>query len=317
MNALTRMAARVATIVGLSLGLLAAPQALALPYSHLYVFGDSLSDPGNAQALTGGAVPVSPAYYQGHFSNGLTASERLASYMGTGAHNYAIGGARTDNGNIIPGLPGLQYQVNNFLGAPPPADPNALFMVWAGGNDFLFGVADPGAAIANAVNNIAGSILALASTGAQRFFVPNLPDLGLTPLARSGGPDAALGATLIAMAFNSALESALGQLEAGFGLEITRFDTFGFMHQLVADPAAYGLNNVDGQCFSTNVLTPGEACADASGYLFWDDVHPSAAAHRLLAAAFAQALGVAEPEMAALMGLALLGLFRLRRRALA
>jgi hypothetical protein len=81
----------------------------AATYTSLYVFGDSLSDPGNAAALTGGPAapffPPFPPYVSGHFSNGPTAAEYLATKLGVtvsggwptagGANNMAAGGALT------------------------------------------------------------------------------------------------------------------------------------------------------------------------------------------------------------------------------
>jgi len=77
-------------------------------YSSLIVFGDSLSDPGNAAALTAlgpyaAFFPPSPFPYDFRFTNGPTAPEYLAgSYAApvvrgwpdpVGATNFAVGGA--------------------------------------------------------------------------------------------------------------------------------------------------------------------------------------------------------------------------------
>src|SRR6478735_5742525 len=73
--------------------------ASAGPITSLYVFGDSLSDDGNAFLLTGG---FPPAPYAQRASNGPVAVERLAFDLGLtlapaalGGTNYAVVGATT------------------------------------------------------------------------------------------------------------------------------------------------------------------------------------------------------------------------------
>lgn len=72
-------------ITVVAIGLAALPAAAAAMPSTLYVFGDSLSDNGNLYAYTGQAnpatgglaIPVSPPYAQGGFTNGPTYAECL------------------------------------------------------------------------------------------------------------------------------------------------------------------------------------------------------------------------------------------------
>ena len=44
----------------------------------IYVFGDSLSEAGNFYVATGGALPPSPLYFDGRFSNGKAWVEHFA-----------------------------------------------------------------------------------------------------------------------------------------------------------------------------------------------------------------------------------------------
>ena len=146
--------------------------APAAAFTNLFVFGDSLSDPGNAATLTptGGPVAFFPPTPGGRFTNGLTAAEYLAQSYGvavtggwptpTGANNMAVGGALTGNGNYnflinspaglattpeyaTVGVTGVAQQIAAFTGANPGAlaDPNALTMLWAGPNDFFLAFA--------------------------------------------------------------------------------------------------------------------------------------------------------------------------------
>ena len=132
MSTLFRAAAGTATAAGLllasssALALVAAPPSL---FSGLVVFGDSLSDNGNFFAMTGGTFPPAP-YYQGRFSNGPVAVERLASRLGqSGAQvkDLAGGGAKTGTGGQV-AVTGMLSQLASFQAAlgGGQADGNAL-----------------------------------------------------------------------------------------------------------------------------------------------------------------------------------------------
>ena len=73
--------------------------------------------------------------------------------------------------------------------------------------------------------------------GAKHILVPGMPDLGLTPGYIALGPVVAGEASFLSNYFNTEL---LKDLPGG----ATYYDTFGFMHTIVADPSAYGFTNV-------------------------------------------------------------------------
>ncbi len=153
-----------------SLILLASTTSVAGPFSNLYVFGDSLSDTGALAVIAPTACPSAP-YFDCRFSNGPVWVENLAADLGVsastayaGGTNYAIGGQRTDQ--ILNG------QIPLFLSSVGGvADPDALYALWGGGNDFLQGFAPP----SDAVDNIIASILDLSAAGAMDFLIPNFP----------------------------------------------------------------------------------------------------------------------------------------------
>lgn len=278
-------------------------------YTGLYSFGDSLSDTGNVSAATGGSTPGFP-YYDGNFSNGPVWTDLLGPMLGlasptaslTGGTNYAWGGARTTvDGVPIP--PSTQTQVNTYLAdAGGAADPNALYTIWTGGNDVnaVAGGASPndlqsGLAVATMASD-------LLSAGAQNILVINVPNLGLTPSA--DGNEA--GAEFLSLTFNNYVSDGLNALGSS---NVTLLDAFTLLNLFVADPGAYGLTNVDDNCLATTGGL-GSACDD---YLFWDDLHPTAAGHQLIAdAAFAAVVPV--PAAVWLFGSGLLGLIGVARR---
>ena len=324
-------------IAGLFTLLATGGNAWASSFSALYTFGDSLSDAGDSpfavmslnKTLGGICDPTHPCppYDGGRISNGPVVSERLAvALFGDGKvttdnfRGYAVGGATTGIGNVGDGgnatssgtfgLPGMRDELNSYLGNlnGAKADPNALYMVWGGADDFLTRDSPTAAA-----QNIAGYVSELAGAGARHFFVPNLPDLGATPSSIDNGPAFQAAARDFSLTFNSALDAQLNNLDTQFpSADILRFDTFSFVNSVIQDPAGHGLTDVTHSCLGgIGGLIP---CSDAGQHLFWDDFHPTTQAHLLLAGAFATA--VPEPEIFAMLtaGLFILGLASARRR---
>lgn len=281
--------------------------ALLSNYSQLIFFGDSLSDNGNVYALSGGQFPP-PPYVNGRFSNGPVAAEVMADTLGLSLSDFAFGGAKTgpdannnDNYRWDLGLngTGMQAQVGMFatsLGGGS-ADANALYGVWGGANDYFEAGLTPPESVANLITIISD----LYALGARNFFVPNLPDLGLT--AEFVGTPAQGQMTFISQVFNSLLDSEL--LSLGLNLpdaSIIGFDTFNFLRMAVGNPADLGFTNVTEACLDNLACVFDPAVQDT--YLFWDGVHPTAAAHEALGLAFAESVAVPEP---AVFGLLLLG----------
>lgn len=313
-------------IAGLMLALTAvvhAPDAAA--YSQMIAFGDSLTDDGNLLALVG--APGAP-YYQGRFSNGIVAAEVMANQLGLNLTDYAYGGAQTGTGNLVGSFlngTGIQGQIGQFGGglsqARQAVDASALYFVWGGPNDFFAGQAmlSPTTAI-TAANNVRDDITDLYNLGARDFFVPLMPDLGVTPSARATNalsPGFSVVATADSLAFNGLLSSNLAALSSSLtGIHIQTFDTLSFQHQQIQALVAQGYNVTD-QCFTGSSTTPGTVCADPSHYLFWDGVHPTAIAHEALGQAFAQAAAVPEPSswLMLIVGMSLLLAWSARRRA--
>lgn len=301
--------------------------ASASSFSSLTVFGDSLSDNGNAYLLTNGAAPgANYGTYQ--FASGLTTSyfsdgpntspaaagspglwvDKLAAKLGVpdpmpvaaGAANtnYAVGGAETGTANLQD--VGNQLSLFNATHAGT-APSSSLYAFWAGANDIIDGKSPTQAA-----DNISSYIAALHGAGATNFLWLNLPQLGDTP----DGSVAKAALNAASVAFNSEWASDLAALQ-GQGIAVSGVNVGALFSDLIGDPSAFGLTNVTDSAQQANV-------ANDAGYLFWDGKHPTTAVHSLVAdaayAALAPPAAVPEPASLAFALVGMLVLFLGRKR---
>lgn len=242
--------------------------------ADLYVFGDSLSDVGNVFRTTGGMYPPNPSYYQGRYSNGRVWVEYLSDRLSLSSpptNNFAWGGATTgSNSNSY--VPSLLTQVQSFIQTHPQVNPDALYVLWAGANDYLQGASNATVP----VQNVTQAIASLADVGAKKILVANLPDLGQLPATRTSANSTSLSA--LTQAHNQSLRRSLKVLtQQHSDLKIATLDADALYREARSNPKAFGLTNTIGACFSGS-----RACANPDEFLFWDGIHPTTAAHRIL-----------------------------------
>ena len=255
-------------------------------FSHILVFGDSLSDTGNYYRLSGGSPP--PPYAAGRFCNGPIWVEYLAASLGMeyqSADNFAVGGATTGTLNSNDGFAGKEYpglldEVASFAARRPVREPGrALYVVEAGANDFFVALAtgtSPATLIGTGVGNTISAIQQLRGAGARFILVMNVPDLGVTPMAQSLGEGGPSMLSQLSAAYNQTLDLALEQL-AQAGIPTIRLDAFAVLDEMANKPADYGFSNVT----MPFLLAPPGTNPDE--FLFWDPVHPTTGAHEVLA----------------------------------
>lgn len=286
----------------------------------LLVFGDSLSDSGLAwqHSLTqgGDAVPPSPPYWQGRFSNGPVAVEVMAQTLGYTLDNRAWGGATTDTRNILHGgfgdfdLTGVQSQVRQYLQASPSIAAQDQVVLWAGANDLFISRSPAG--IERILNNLQGVSQQLIDAGARHILLPLLPDLGMAPFVVEGGAASALAFHHASASVNTGLLSMANVLSGqNPGVTIRTFDTPGFVQGLLD----LGLDGVT-PCVSGGFWGVDGVCANPEQRLFWDGTHFSAVAHQQMGLAMAAAVPEPSTWLLGGMGLLILGGVSRRRRRL-
>jgi phospholipase/lecithinase/hemolysin len=198
-------------------------------------------------------------------------------------------------------------------------DTSALYMVWAGPNDFT--VPSPNVQTAlTASTNLVNEVSRLYAAGARNFFVPTMNDLQYTADIMAAGPVSMYGAHVLSETFNAALTQGLKTLAAHApGANIQIFDVNVPLNAVRAQLAAAG-GNVTNPCWTgssygyADVVKPGTKCGNPDTYYLWDRVHPTAVVNDYVGKAFAAAVPEPEGYALALGGLLTVGALRLRQR---
>lgn len=307
---------KILALLATALIFLTAATHAAKPYSQLIVFGDSLSDTGNAYALIGvqaqapfELIPQAPYAIGGHhFTNGNTWIEKVATDLGLANNvgpafaepkpfsNYAVGGTRARSSADPSQSMRLVDQVGYYIyenGYSVPSD--ALVVVMIGGNDIRDALIEnnPGY-IFEAVAAIEEQLRLLSSLGAQNVLISNAPNIGKTPAVLAFAamdPMIPFYAEQLSIGFNQWLAYRLQAVALDTGMNIQIMDTFGAMMSVINNPDSYGFTNVSQSCITPNVVV-GALCGNANDYLFWDGIHPTTRGHEVLEDAALSGLGL-------------------------
>jgi phospholipase/lecithinase/hemolysin len=171
----------------------------------------------------------------------------------------------------------LQQQIDKFHAENNQADTEALYIIWAGANDYLgAGITDPNIP----VKNLSSSVESLALMGARNIMVLNLPDLGNLPRTRNEMQKSQF-LTNITQLHNSALTSELETLKQSFGqsLNLISIDVCNLFNQIFSQPEQFGFTNLEYAALSQHE----NSHIYSESFFFWDEIHPTTAVHLLLA----------------------------------
>ncbi|BAY63360.1 GDSL family lipase [Calothrix brevissima NIES-22] len=263
-------------------------------FRNIYIFGDSYSDTGNAFNRTGGIL-AAPPNYQGRFSNNLIWVDYLAESLNLSVKtadnsvsnqgiNFAVGGATTGEENlfpaVIPNLPelsGLQQQIQSYISSLQQSQADALYIIWAGAADyapFVNGVpqySDTTTTIAN----ISTAINTLIESGARNILLANVIDIGKTPLAVE--VNQITSSDLVSQVVKKHNES-LTEIAYIFAekVNLMLFDVKSIVDEAIAHPHKFGFTNTTQASSLVESSNPDE-------YVFWDLVHLTSKANRLIA----------------------------------
>lgn len=313
-------------LIGIGVFLFSMRIGHAQPFSEVIAFGDSLTDVGNVAGLTepGVAPRINGYYKETHFSDNILWIEWLADQWhlpkrtpGRGhsttlspkpkGNTWAWGGSEAAKGSVQPDgvtepIPNLLKEVNQYLAIHKPCK-NILYAIWSGADNLLVGGKFGPRAAKKAVAAVETSLRRLERAGARHFLIFNMPKLGDTPSAQSGGRIDELAANIYSHSYNKAMRKMLRNLrrDCSFRAQLFFVDIFEEL-VLVVDTVK------SGKTYTPRFFVPGPPVAinnvtdegldffDATGtfppnYLFWDDVHPTTQGHQVVAGLVLRAIG--------------------------
>lgn len=292
-------------------------QASALTISSLTFFGDSNVDIGRAaspETYDGDDILPPPNTVGGRSSDGPIIPEYLSDRLGVEQLNFGWGGAQSGRYNIIGDAAvetGLQQQIDEFearLGGDR-ADPNALYVLWAGSNDLVGSFSTPDLTFealdksdegdvkdtaTRVRQNLTQAVTDLDELGAQNTIVANrttrpvlsdsaapweLPDLD--PEAEGvQNPELndASGNYL-----NTILADLVPELDASLASSVSLFDVDGFIRDIIASSGENGFLSYSDDPSQYCINQPDADCSDIINY---DGAHKTSAVHSILAGDF-------------------------------
>lgn len=171
----------------------------------------------------------------------------------------------------------------------------SLVIEWSGANDLITVNAEPSIAeVDRAIKERIKNIEILIQNGYRNFVWFNLPDLSLTPrfqnMTGEEGVKARENAHQCVVYFNQELDKACQKFKTMYThCSFDVFDINSVFSKAYNNPEQYGLDpNKLKQPYKTSpdfkILPNGTS--PAKGYPFWDDIHPTADVHAILANEF-------------------------------
>ncbi|MEF8711328.1 MAG: autotransporter domain-containing protein [Candidatus Accumulibacter propinquus] len=295
------MRLRGGVLAALLCGVAAGTQAGDQSYSNLYFFGDSITDSGTFRPLVGPdarfTTKPGTVWAENLGANyGKSVTPAYAVYPATppgfalnaSGNNLAVGDARVNapppNNPQAVNLPSVAMQVDGFL-ARGPVDRQALYAVWAGGNDvFAQFVPAPGAPLPNgqaniaaAANDLTAQVSRLQAAGARKLIVIGAMDMTRSPY----------GLSLVNPADKAQLDALMttfnGSLTAGLaGRNLLYFDMLKLTSTILVNPLAYGFTDTTTPACPGNPPNALTCEVPANGHMYADQRHPSTLFHKVI-----------------------------------
>lgn len=162
-----------------------------------------------------------------------------------------------------------------------------LIIEWSGANDLITVNEDPSFdIIVKSISARIENLIKLIDAGYQNFALMNLPDLSLTPRYQKKSLRERKLLQTLTQNFNTQLAEKCQIIQAAHPYcRINIIDIYSKFNEVYYNPEAHGfdpkkltLPYTESKDFKIN----SDASSPGTGYLFWDDVHPSADAHQTL-----------------------------------
>lgn len=263
-------------------------RAAGVEFSELVVFGDSGSDSGNAWLVTSElanrglidfALPQSPPYFEGRWSNGPMWDEIAAEWLGlpplvpslAGGANYAFASARlTETDPLLP-APSVLDQIGLYLVDGRTFREDELVVIQGGINDL--------AGQKNNAPDLGAAARRVADLGAKYVALATVP-AALPLLQQTADLDAV-------ERFNQlTVPQAAAELRAR-GVTTYLIDVDAVVNEVLTKPKEYGFADVNSPACRDcrfDVAVPSDVADDPNGFIWFDETgHLTAPMQQLLA----------------------------------
>lgn len=159
-----------------------------------------------------------------------------------------------------------------------------LIIEWSGANDFITVNDRPSIEIADkAIIDRMQNVKALFAAGYRNFVLFNIPDLSLTPRYQAKSVEERVNASVCCEHFNRALHDAvLAFRQAQPDCKIDIYDVYGQFSQVYQHPEKYQFSTeklTQPYTKSKDFVEPRDGISPSSGFMFYDDLHPTADFH--------------------------------------
>lgn len=269
--------------------------------SQIVAIGDSNLDIGRmyterAGDVDDGAVPP-PNTVGLRSSNSTILPEFLSDRLGIPQLNYAWGGATSGQTNIVAlrGMPdarntGALAQMDEFIEdlSGQPADPDALYIVFAGSNDLALVDKNDQAAIDRAVDgaivNLSSVVHMLALQGAQKIVVATrTPRPVLSDIDRpENEPNEGARNDASGRQMNNLIRDLVTKLDEELAADVALFDAYAVIRDIADNAEAYG--------FEAYSSADEDFCTarreDCDVLVNYDAAHKTSAVHSIMADKF-------------------------------
>jgi phospholipase/lecithinase/hemolysin len=183
----------------------------------------------------------------------------------------------------------LNYDNNHLISDQHKAE--TLVVEWSGANDLITVNAKPSVEVVDsAIEARIQNAEELIKHGYHHFVFFNLPDLSLTPRYQAKSVEEQRNAHECSMYFNRGLTAAVRKLAETYPhASMAVFDVDELFTEVYEHPETLGFEKEKlkiAYTESSDFQINKDRTSPAPGYMFWDDVHPTAKLHELLAHRF-------------------------------
>ncbi|KAJ2401826.1 hypothetical protein GGI23_001134 [Coemansia sp. RSA 2559] len=261
--------------------------------SNFIVFGNSLSDNGNAAKLLNNS-----AYWDGRYSNSYVWDEYTSKLLGMNLINKAYGGATSNNGVTVGSsenitIPSFHDQVVDWLAANPSPDKfhldHDVIQIEIGSNDILNnmesllnGTLSAATLATEVATSISADIKSLLEAGYKNIALWNIPAIEKTPLAAE--LEASTLVAPVVQTMNSEIALIVGTLIDTSILKSRNVHIFD-LHSLMLtclEPtvlSTLAITDSTGACYVTDSEGNVDICTNPDKHFFYDDIHPASRMH--------------------------------------